>query len=130
MNNYFTHTPDDGNIAQLLIDHAADVNATDIGGITPLHVAAQNSNCNDSLIDTLDFDSFTYTSGSWNILPILINHHANVNAKTNSQWTPLHLAAEKGNDEIVEMFILWGAEINAEENKSVWASLHVAVQNG
>ena len=39
---------------------------------------------------------------------------ADVNAKTNSEWTRLHKAAGRGHKEVVELLIANGADVNAE----------------
>jgi ankyrin repeat protein len=44
---------------------------------------------------------------------------ADVNAKVEEGWTPLHLAAENGHKEIIELLIAKGADVNA---KGRWGS--------
>lgn len=55
----------------------ADVDAKDKGGFTPLHLAVMKK--------------------FLNIVELLVRHHANVDATTNQQITPLHYAALNGN---------------------------------
>ena len=52
-----------------------------------------------------------------------------VNAKTESEWTPLHRAAWGRHTEIVELLIAKGADVNAKDDGS-WTSLHSAAMTG
>ena len=70
-----------------------DVNATNVGGDTPLNSAAGN--------------------GHKEIVELLISKGADVNAK-NAVNKPLHMAAERGHKEIVELLIAEGADVNAK----------------
>ncbi|WP_179947520.1 ankyrin repeat domain-containing protein, partial [Wolbachia endosymbiont of Cylisticus convexus] len=74
-----------------------DVNAKNIYGETPLHLAAR--------------------SGYLNVVEKLIEKGANVNAKNSNGKTPLHYAAEKGYLNVVEKLIEKGAYFDAENNK-------------
>ena len=56
---------------------------------------------------------------------LLINAGADINAKNKDGSTPLHVAAEKKNKDIVELLILRHADINAKNNNG-WTPLHVA----
>ena len=53
---------------------------------------------------------------------------SDVNAKNSDDWTPLHLAADKGHKEIAELLIDKGADVNAKDEDS-WTPLHSAVQS-
>jgi ankyrin repeat protein len=63
-----------------------------VGGITPLHYAASKE-----------------------IAELLIAKGADLNAKDNNGWTPLHEAARKGHKEVVELLIAKGADLNAKD---------------
>ena len=54
--------------------------------------------------------------GSQEILELLIANGADVNAKNEYRWTPLHNAALEANKEIVELLIANGADVNAKTN--------------
>ena len=69
--------------AKLLLDHGADVNATQHGGFTPLHAAA--------------------FSGELALVRLLVDSGAALDPKTNDGQTALDLAREKGHDEVVKL---------------------------
>ncbi|AFD07291.1 ankyrin repeat domain-containing protein [Solitalea canadensis] len=69
-------------ITQLLIDHKANVNATQVRGITALHTAAHN--------------------GNKRLIELLLNAGANKNAKMEDGRTPWEMA-EKNHEELVEL---------------------------
>jgi ankyrin repeat protein len=56
-----------------------------------------------------------------------------VNAKFKDGWTPLHMAAEEGHREIVDLLIAKGADINATAGAGAgvgWTPLHEAAEEG
>ena len=67
----FEYTP--APIAQVLLEHGADVTLRDDTHSTPLHLAASNPDLE--------------------IARLLIKHGADVNARNRSNLTPLHLAS-------------------------------------
>ncbi len=87
----------------------AKIDATEMRGKTALHIAAAH-----------DRDD---------IVQMLLDNHANVNARSDGGWTPLHNACEKGCNAIVEILIAKGAEINAKLLNGM-TPLHVAAQEG
>jgi uncharacterized protein len=70
-------------IAELLIDYKADVNAKQMQEISPLHSASHN--------------------GQTKLVKLLIDNGAVINAKTESGQTPLFMAKEKKYIETVEL---------------------------
>jgi ankyrin repeat protein len=58
-----------------------------------------------------------------------IRERANVDARDNNNWTPLHHAAEKGYAELVNILLQNRASINAENNGKA-TPLHFAARNG
>ena len=77
------------------LDAGAEVDAKEIDGLTPLHVAAG--------------------SGQKEIAELLIAEGADVNAKdTKFGGTPLYFAANGGHKEIAELLIANGADVNAK----------------
>uniref|UniRef100_A0A7S1PI38 Uncharacterized protein n=1 Tax=Percolomonas cosmopolitus TaxID=63605 RepID=A0A7S1PI38_9EUKA len=73
-------------IAQYLVHKGADLNAADSQGRTPLHEAVSSKN--------------------GELTRFLLNHGANVDVRTNIElYTPLHLAAICGDENILRMLI-------------------------
>jgi len=68
---YYAVDSDDVEFARFLINHGANVNATDYFGFTPLHEAI--------------------VRGSYGVAKLLIKNGANVNSKDQYGYTPLHL---------------------------------------
>ena len=84
-------------LAQKLIEYdAADVSAKDEAGITPLYLASEGHYPKDCSIHRL-----------------LLELGADVNARANNGWTPLHNASTYGNPEVVCVLLERGADINA-----------------
>jgi ankyrin repeat protein len=75
-------------IAELLIEHGADVNAKQMQGVTPLHSAAHN--------------------GQTKLSKLLIDNGADVNAEMDNEQTPLFMANEKDFQETAELIIKHG----------------------
>lgn len=70
-------------IVTALIQHGANVNATQMKGVTPLHTATHN--------------------GQTALVQLLIDKGADVNAKMDDGQTPLSIAREKGFDKTAEL---------------------------
>jgi ankyrin repeat protein len=116
-------TGDKESLAQFLIDHGADVCASDGDQLrTPLHIAARN--------------------GSVYVLRLLIKNGADVNARDDDRNTPLHYAAEseytkkskhawmsKHTRQVVEELMKNGADVNAA-NVTGDTPLHLAARTG
>ena len=77
-------------IAKLLIEHGADVNARQMQGVTPLHSAAHN--------------------GQAKLSKLLIDSGADINAKMENGQTPLFMANEKNFHETAEVIIKHGGQ--------------------
>jgi ankyrin repeat protein len=82
-------------IAKLLIDKGAAVNAGDAAGETPLHFAAAN--------------------GQREVVKLLIDKGAKVSTATRFGGTPLHRAAKMGHREIAELLLDKKADVNAKD---------------
>lgn len=63
------------------------------------------------------------------IVELLIEKGAKVNAKTKYNWTPLIYATRLGNLNIVKLLIEKGAEVNVKDNKN-WTPLIHAARSG
>jgi len=76
-------------VARLLLEHAADVSATQEGGFTPLHSAANN--------------------GQEEMVRLLLAHGADVNSKDPEGVTPLQLALEREHSAVASLLKERGA---------------------
>ena len=72
-------------VAELLLEHGADVNAQDKGGLIPLHNAS--------------------SYGHLDIAALLIKYHTAVNATDKWGFTPLHEAAQKGRTQLCALLV-------------------------
>jgi ankyrin repeat protein len=106
------HTIKSAEVATLLINHGADVNAFANYNVTPLHRAADRKN-------------------SLALVTLLLKNGANVNARSTYNTTPLHKAmfyANQNNAELVKLLVKQGADVNAQDNIG-HAPLH-QIRNG
>jgi tankyrase len=72
-------------VAEYLLEHGADVNAQDKGGLIPLHNAS--------------------SYGHLDIAALLIKHNTVVNATDKWGFTPLHEAAQKGRTQLCALLV-------------------------
>ena len=96
-------------IARLLLEHAADVNAQDMNGITLLHEAA--------------------TCGDLEITQFLLSHGAAVNTSDSLGHSPLHKAIRSQKHGVVELLLKRGADVDAP-NRDGETPLHEAARSG
>lgn len=87
----------------------AEIDATELRGKTALHIATAH--------DRVD------------IVQLLLQHEASVNACSDGGWTPLHNACDKGCVEIVQILLREKAHINSQLLNGV-TPLHLAAQGG
>ncbi|XP_070176199.1 ankyrin-1-like [Littorina saxatilis] len=90
-------------IASLLVDLDANLNATAKSGLTPLHYA-----CRGQCLDTVQ---------------LLVERGGLVNAVDREGITPLHTACKQGDKEIAELLILHNAHVDAK-------TMHLACRQG
>ncbi|MGB2866682.1 MAG: ankyrin repeat domain-containing protein [Sedimentisphaerales bacterium] len=108
-------------IVELLIKKGADINASNNRGRTPLAVAKQGKHA--EVIDILRQHGATetlhgaVTSGNIGEVKRLLSEGKDVNSRDSEGQTPLHLAANRGHKEMVEVLIANGADIEARENR-------------
>ena len=142
------------NIAKLLIERGADVNAVDKFGMTPLHKASSFnrkilaelllSEGADPRIMGVKWGVFRMTplhvateAGFPGIVDVLLSGGADVNCRTKgtNSVTPLHMAAARGHWDVAELLLKNDAEVNArdsdQETPLRWAidSAHEEVAN-
>ena len=78
-------------VAEYLLEHGADVNADDKGGLIPLHNAS--------------------SYGHLDIAALLIDKGGHVNAQDKWNFTPLHEAAHKCRTQLCSLLIAHGAQV-------------------
>ncbi|KAJ5167207.1 uncharacterized protein N7482_005988 [Penicillium canariense] len=100
-------------LAELLLTRSdgpkAEIDAVELRGKTALHIATAH--------DRAD------------IVQLLLQHDAAVNACSDGGWTPLHNACERGCAAIVRILLRAGAHINSQLLNGV-TPLHLAAQGG
>ena len=64
---------------------------------------------------------------NYEITKLLIENHADVNAKNDIKFTPLHYAATKNNKDLINLLLENGAKINEKEGIKNNTPLHMAV---
>ncbi|XP_044738611.1 ankyrin-1-like isoform X4 [Chrysoperla carnea] len=111
-------------IVELLLQHNADVNATDINGNTALLLTV--SDCYEDSYKSLDRDS--YVNIKRKITKLLLNHGANVDAQTRGGKTPLHFAVYNGYSQVVEVLLEYNANVNVREKKNLETPLHMSAR--
>ncbi len=99
-------------VARVLLEHKADVSSQDNGGNTPLHLLLEGGL--KGWFQRYD----NHTEGvKVNLTPklacLLLEHGADVDIRTRSEWTLLHSAAFKGACEIARLLLDHGANVNA-----------------
>jgi ankyrin repeat protein len=132
----------DNDLARLLIEKGADLNAKDDYQYTPLHWAAKGGHTTLARLliekgaDLNTKDERKQTPLHWaamyghiDLARLLIEKGADLNAKDDYQYTPLHWAAENGDIDLTRLLIEKGADLNARDAKQ-WTPLHWAAENG
>ena len=112
------------------------VTSKDADGATPLHYAALHDRKNivELLIDkSADVNAADHAgetplhyAANGDIAAILLSAGANVNARDNKGRTALHRAARSGQPVVIGFLLASGAEVNATEWEYAWTPLHYA----
>jgi hypothetical protein len=99
-------------VRKLIEYHPADINARNLGGSTPLHLASGSRNFKDG-----------------SVVRLLLEHGADINVEGHGGWTPLHLASFRGTLEVVRLLVERGADVEAK-NTDDRTALQVAAEEG
>lgn len=112
----------DLNAAKAAIEAGADVNIRDSGGITPLMLAAKGDRPNEKSPEATDHP---------NVVRLLLENGANVNATTDSGFQALFWAARYGHAEAAKVLLESGADVNAKDKDGMtamkWATTNRSV---
>ncbi|MBI2421253.1 MAG: ankyrin repeat domain-containing protein [Candidatus Hydrogenedentes bacterium] len=102
---------DSGDIAavQALFEKGAQVNVTDLDGVTPLHRCARD--------------------GNLQMAELLLQHRADPNIKTRDGWSPVHLAVWHRHAAMANLILSYGG-LATEQTPEGWAPLHLAAMRG
>ncbi|GIJ91861.1 hypothetical protein Asppvi_010836 [Aspergillus pseudoviridinutans] len=140
-----------GDLVQLLLDNGSDISATDVEGLSPLHLAIRQENLStvQKLLTHSRRDPSTLwpgathgihtappplclatSQGSEDIVRLLLDHGWNVNEVDAEGQTPLHLAAEIGDHTIVRVFLDHTQVDLHAQDRSGSTALHNAANRG
>ncbi|XP_044726613.1 serine/threonine-protein phosphatase 6 regulatory ankyrin repeat subunit B-like isoform X3 [Chrysoperla carnea] len=112
-------------IVELLLQHNADVNATDIYGKTALLLNVSDiEDCYKSLTDR---DS--YVNIKRKITKLLLDHGANVDAQTRDGSTALQFAIWNDHSQVVEVLLEYNANVNVRNHIDRETPLHVSARS-
>jgi ankyrin repeat protein len=131
-------------VAQLLFDRGADVNARRKNDRTPLHLAsyygnveivrllldngadldAATGNMGDKPLHKVSYGKYRSQEDGVRVAQLLFDRGADVNTRGKDGWTPLHLASNYGNVEIVRLLLDHGADLDAATGNMEDKPLH------
>jgi hypothetical protein len=133
-------------VTQKLLEGGAAIDATDLHGLTPLHVHAAQGVEKLAIVEALlaaragavDVAGpggwralhACATAGHTEVLSALIRHGANPNSQIKDRRTALHLAAENGHAAVVSALLAGGAAVDARAGAKEWTALHTAASGG
>ncbi|RYP43193.1 hypothetical protein DL768_010045 [Monosporascus sp. mg162] len=129
-------------IAQLLLDKDADIEAADKDGWTPLFWASRNGHHDitqlllDKAADIEAADNYGETplqrasgNGHFDIAQLLLDKGADIEAANKDGWTPLSWASQNAHVDIAQLLLDKGADIEAAD-KYGWTPLFWVSLNG
>ena len=131
--------------AEILLAHGAEIDTKDKNGNTPIHFAIKNGHVKliDFLLskgaiiskdDNLLPDEGASLQAAWNnradVLKVLLDYGANVNAEDHWGWSLLHYTTWEDNADTTKMLLEKGANPNTVERTEGATPLHYAAQRG
>ncbi|KAH8699371.1 ankyrin repeat-containing domain protein [Phaeosphaeriaceae sp. PMI808] len=131
------------------IESGASAQGEDLGGATALHIAAQMGRCDDGSVVKYLIDAGARVDATdivWNGTPLTAAIHgqkiANVRVllvagsdanhivqHDESRRTPLHLAAQDGIPEMIQLLLAWGANPNALDEEGATTARFAVIEN-
>lgn len=115
--------------ASLNMQLIREIESNDIKEVEKIIQAGANVNANPYYGDKISLH-YAAKKGKKNIVQLLIDKGADINAKDSSDVTPLHCAAAWGHKDVTRLFISKGAELYAKCKAKGHMPLHCAVHNG
>ena len=119
------------NIVRFLYESGSNVNTTDADGRTPLHTASQRGNVRMLRLLARDFqaDVNTVDKSGWTPLQTaLVRYQAAGDNNNNNNNDEENEATNESNDELVELLVKSGANIEMKFRGNAMNTLHIAVQ--
>jgi ankyrin repeat protein len=127
-------------VAELLIEKGAQVNAKTGIGRTPMHVVATKEVAELLIAQGAEVDAKTKDGdtpllraaldGHKEVAELLISKGARLDAKNDGGFTVLHGAAEWGWKDMAELLIAKGAQVEAKDKHFAWTPMHMAAWRG
>nr|XP_044993283.1 ankyrin repeat and SOCS box protein 3 isoform X5 [Jaculus jaculus] len=134
----------EGNVKVLrnLLKKGRSVDVADNRGWMPIHEASYHNSVeclqmlihkdpSENYIKTKTFEGFcalhlAARQGHWKIAQILLEAGADPNERTLEETTPLFLAVENGQMDVIRLLLRHGASVNGSHSMCGWNSLHQA----
>ena len=131
--------------AEVLLAHGAQVDAKDKSGNTPIHFAVKYGHVklidllrakgaiiskDDKLLPDLQASLEAAWSNHADVLKVLLDYGADVNAEDHWGWSLLHYTTYAGNADMTKMLLEKGANPNIVERTEGRTPLHYAAQRG
>lgn len=130
-------------VVEVLLHASADVNVTDFDGRTPLHCALESGDLemaerllqagahadasNKDMAGTLLHAAAR--RGQMKVATMLLKYRADPSRADSNGWTPLHLAAQRGKEELLKLLADSGADLTAVVEATGNTALHLAALN-